>query len=92
MCGSCCSVTADVRESLSETIELCVVIATVGCVAAWMEVGKHKARRCRSTSRVRGEDIRSHRPPDAQLSVGSSRNLTVFLERPLHGMPPEGSG
>ena len=38
------------------------------------------------------DDIRSHRRPEAQLWVGSSWNYSVFLERPYHGTPREGSG
>ena len=45
----------------------------------WSNVG-----RCRSTSRVRGEDTddtQSHRRPRAPLLVRSSRNLSLFLKR-----------
>ena len=41
--------------------------------------------RCRSISRVRcgyTNYTRSHHHPGAQLWVGSSRNQSVFLERP----------
>ena len=42
--------------------------------------------RFRSISRVRGEDYddtRNHRRSDAQLWIGSSRNLSVFLDKAL---------
>ena len=44
---------------------------------------------------MRGEYIdhsRSHHHTGALLWVGSSRNWSVFLERPYHGMPRKGSG
>ena len=46
----------------------------------WSHIGK-----CRSISRVRREytdDARSHHLLGAKLWVGSSRNWSVFLERP----------
>ena len=44
---------------------------------------------------MRGEDsddTRYRRLPDAQLWVESSRNCSVFLDRPKQGTPREGTG
>ena len=69
---------------------MCVVVmAMVGWMGAgtkpggWSYVG-----RCRSISRVCGEYTDYTRPyhhPGAQFRVGSSRNWSVFLERPNTG-------
>ena len=74
---------------------MCVVVmAMVGWMGAGMELvfGKHAGQgqvvyvgRCRSISRVCGEYIdytKSHHHPGAQFWVGSSRNWSVFLQRP----------
>ena len=56
-----------------------------GMHAGQSQVGWSHDGRCCSTSRVLGEvtdDTRSHRCPGAQLWLGSSRNWSVFMERP----------
>ena len=72
---------------------MCVVVmatmtSVVVCGSQTKPGGWSYVGRCRSISRVCGEYTdytRSYHHPDAQFRVGSSRNWSVFLERPDTG-------